>query len=199
MAPRTIGAAQLPRHAMPFTPTRRHCLALLAAAPGLAQAGFNFFTGEYTASMAELQAMVEQQFPLEQRYLELFTVRLREPLIGLNAKAQRTAITATLSIGSPWMGSDLVEGVIGMSSALRWDAATRALRLDRPSVERLDLQGVPGSDTERLRRVGAVVAQELLHDQVLRAFSKEEMTFGLKTYEIGAITVLDDGIKVQLK
>lgn len=183
---------------MPFTPTRRQCLALLATAPALAHAGFNFFTGEYTASMAELQAMVEQQFPLEQRYAELFTVRLAEPLLGLNARAQRVALSAALTIGSPFLAAGLVQGRVALSSALRWDAPARALRLDRPSVESLELQGLPAGDAEHLRRVGAVVAQQLLHDQPLRTFTKEEMTFGLKTYQVGGITVLEDGLKVQL-
>ncbi|MFT3717704.1 DUF1439 domain-containing protein [Pseudorhodoferax sp.] len=178
--------------------SRRRWLATLAALPAAAHAGFNFFTGEYTASHTELQALVDRQFPLEQRYAEVFSVRLHDPRLGLNARAQRTAITAALAIGSPWLGTGLVEGTVAMSSALRWDAATRTLRLDRPSVESLELQGLPGSDADRLRRIGAVVAQELLHDHVLRSFTKEEMTFGLKTYEVGAITVLADGIKVAL-
>jgi len=56
-----------------------------------------------------------------------------------------------------------------------------------------------GGDAERLRQVGGLVAQELLQGQVLRTFTSEELRFGQKTYEIGDITVLDDGIKVQLK
>lgn len=56
-----------------------------------------------------------------------------------------------------------------------------------------------GRDAERLQQVGAVVAQELLQGQVLRSFTAEELTVGRKTYEIGDITVQDDGIKVQLK
>lgn len=185
--------------ALPPALSRRHWFLSLALLPTLGHAGFNFFTGEYTASHAELQALVERQFPLEERYAEIFKVRLQDPQLGLNASAQRTAITAALSISSPWLRNGVVDGTVAMSSALRWDAASRALRLDRPTVERLDLRGLAGGDTERLRRIGALVAQELLHDQVLRSFTKEEMTFGLKTYEIGAITVLDGGIKVQLE
>lgn len=177
---------------------RRQCLLALAALPALGHAGFNFFTGEYTASHTELQALVERQFPLEKRYAEIFRVRLHAPRLGLNASAQRTGITAGLVIASPWLRGGQVDGTVGVSSALRWDATARALRLDRPSVESLELQGLSGGDAERLRRIGAVVAQELLHDQVLRSFTKEEMTVGLKTYEVGAITVLEDGIRIQL-
>ena len=182
------------------TSSRRHfSIALLGAAlPLRALAGFNFWTSEYTASHAELQAMVAKQFPLAQRYAEIFTVALHDPQLGLNATSNRAAITARLSIASTLLRSGAVDGMVSLSSALRYDAATRALQLDQPKAERLELQGVTGSNAERLQRVGGLVAQELLQGQPLRTFTKEELTVGRKTYEIGEITVVEDGIKVKL-
>jgi hypothetical protein len=136
---------------------------------------------------------------VQQRYAEIFTVALRDPQLGLDARANRAAITALLSIASPLLRPSTVEGVVSVSSALRYDAPARALRLDQPKAERLELQGVTGRDAERLQQIGAVVAQELLRDQPLRTFTAEELTVGRKTYEIGDITVQQDGIKVQLK
>lgn len=184
-------------------PSRRFLLrALLGAAastPLAVLAGFNFFTSEYTASREELQAQIAKRFPLEQRYAELITVGLRDPQLGLDAAANRAAITAVLSIASPLLRPATVEGVVSISSALKYDAPARALRLDQPRAERLELQGVTGRDAERLQRIGAMVAQELLRDQPLRTFTAEELTVGRKTYEIGDITVQRDGIKVELK
>jgi hypothetical protein len=184
-------------------PSRRFLLrALLGAAastPLAVLAGFNFFTSEYTASREELQAQIAKRFPLEQRYAELITVGLRDPQLGLDAAANRAAITAVLSIASPLLRPATVEGVVSISSALKYDAPARALRLDQPRAERLELLGVTGRDAERLQRIGAMVAQELLRDQPLRTFTAEELTVGRKTYEIGDITVQRDGIKVELK
>ena len=42
-------------------------------------------------------------------------------------------------------------------------------------------------------------SRPLLQGRVLRTFTAEELSFGSKTYEIGDITVLADGIKVELK
>jgi hypothetical protein len=184
--------------------SRRFLLrALLGAAtvpvPFAALAGFNFFTSEYTASRDELQAQIAKRFPVEQRYAELFTVGLRDPQLGLDELNNRAAITAMLSIASPLLRPSSVEGIVSVSSALKYDASTRALRLDRPKAERLELQGVTGRDAERLQQVGAAVAQELLRDQALRTFTAQELTVGRKTYEIGDITVQKDGITVQLK
>jgi hypothetical protein len=58
---------------------------------------------------------------------------------------------------------------------------------------------VTGRDAERLQQIGALVAQEMLHGQALLTFTAEELTMGRKTYEIGDITVQQDGIKVELK
>jgi hypothetical protein len=185
---------------MPIRSRRQMCLAVLGAAlPWRAQAGFDFWSSEYTASRSELQAMIATRFPLAQRYAQLVTVSLADPQLALNAAANRAAVTARVSINSPLLRAGQVQGTVALSSALRYDAVLRALRLDQPQAERLELQGVAGADAERLRQIGGLVAQELLQGQVLRTFTPEELSFGRKTYEIGDITVLDDGIKVQLK
>ena len=174
-------------------------LAAVLPASAPAFAGFNFFTNEYTASRSELQAQIVKRFPVAQRYAELFTVGLREPQLSLDARSNRAAVTAVLSIASPLLRPSPIEGTVSVSSALKYDVATRSLRLDQPKAERLELQGVGGRDAERVQQIGALVAQELLRDQVLRSFTAEELTVGRKTYEISDITVVDDGIKVQLR
>jgi hypothetical protein len=185
---------------MPHYSRRQLCFAVLGAAlPWRAWAGFNFWNSEYTATRSELQAMIASRFPLSQRYAQIVTVRLDDPQLGLNAAANRAAIVVRVSISSPLLRAGKVNGTMELSSALRYDAAVGALRLEQPKAERLELQGVGGDDAERLQQIGGLVAQELLQGQVLRTFTPEELSFGRKTYEIGDITVLDDGIKVQLK
>jgi hypothetical protein len=179
---------------------RRLCLAALGAAlPWRAWAAFDFWTSEYTATRSELQAMLAKQFPMSQRYAEIISVALSDPQLDLNATANRAAITARVSITSPLLRAGRVDGTVAFSSALRYDGAARALRLDRPKAERLELQGVSGGDAERLQQIGSLVAQDLLQGRALRTFTAEELSFGSKTYEIGEITVLADGIKFELK
>jgi len=180
---------------------RRRLLALAAALPASsgALAGFNFFTSEYTASRDELQAQIGKRFPVQQRYAELFTVGLRDPQLGLDARANRAALTAVLTISSPLLQPPSVQGIVSVSSALKYDPVALALRLDQPRAERIEMQGVGGRDAERLQQIGAVVTQELLRDYPLHTFKPQELTVGRKTYEIGAITVQDTAIRVQLK
>ncbi len=181
--------------------SRRHlCLTALGAAlPWHAWAGFNFWDSEFTATRSELQAMIATRFPLSQRYARILTVTLSDPRLALNAATNRAALMARVSIASPMLNTGRVNGTVALSSALRFDAVLRALRLEQPKADRLELHGVNGGDAERLQQIGSLVAQELLQGQILRAFTVEELRFGRKTYEIGDITVLDDSIKVQLK
>jgi hypothetical protein len=142
---------------------------------------------------------LDKQLPLSQRCAEIFSVALSDPQLGLDAAANRAAITARVAIASPLLRAGRTEGTIALSSALRYDAAARALRLEQPRAERVELQGVVGADAQRLQQIGGLVAQELLQGRALRTFTVEDLSFGDKVYEIGDITVLDEGIKVQLK
>jgi len=178
---------------------RATAAALPLGLPLAAHAGFNFFLSEYTASREEMQAEISKRFPLTQRYAEVFIVSLLDPVLALDATANRASLTARLSISSPFLQPPTVGGVVAMSSALRYDAAALALRLQDPRAERLELEGIAGRDAERLQRIGGAVAQELLQGYPLRTFKPEELRFGRKTYEIGDITVGQDEIKVQLK
>lgn len=164
-----------------------------------AQAGFNFFTSEYTATRAELERELGKQFPQQRGYGGLITVILREPQLGLDAAANRVQLAMALTLASPLMQPAEMPGRVTLSSALRYDAATLSLRLEQPRAEQLQLAGLTGADAERLQRVAAAVAQEALQGQALHTFQREDLTVGRKTYEIGAITVLADGLKVQLQ
>ncbi|MDM0087322.1 MULTISPECIES: DUF1439 domain-containing protein [unclassified Variovorax] len=173
-------------------------IGIATGAPLAALAGFNFFTSEYTIGRDELQAQIAKRFPVRQRYAELFSVSLRDPQLTLDPAANRAGITANMTIGSPLLQPSSVEGIVSVSSALKYDVAALALRLHEPRAERIELQGLDGRDAERLQKIGGLVAQELLRDYPLRTFKPEELTVGRKTYQIGDITVQQDDIKVAL-
>ena len=160
---------------------RRRLLLLLGGAavlqiPSIALAAFDFFLSEYSATRAELQAAIAKRFPLRQRYAELFTVTLRDPQLGLDPANNRLSVTAQLDIASPLLRPPGVEGWVTVSSALRYDAPARTLRLDRPRADRIEIQGLSGRDAERLQQIGAVVAQELLRVQALHTFDAKDLT-----------------------
>jgi hypothetical protein len=112
--------------------------------PSIALAAFDFFRSEYSATKAELQAALAQRFPLRQRYAELFTVTLRNPQLGLDPENNRLSVTALLAITSPLLQPPGVGGLVSVSSALRYDAPARTLRLDQPRADRIEIEGLSG-------------------------------------------------------
>jgi len=126
-------------------------------------------------------------------------VTLRDPQLGFDPANNRLRVTALLNIASPLLRPAGLEGLVSVSCALRYDAPARAVRLVQPRADRIELQGLSGRDAERLQQIGAVVGQELLRDQALHTFDAKDLTVGSKVYEIGDITVQQDGVKVQLK
>jgi hypothetical protein len=170
--------------------------AALSLAPA-ARAGYNVWTGEYTVPRKELQAQIETRFPVTLRYLQFLEVRLTQPQLGLDAAANRATIQALAEVRNPLTTQPLA-GRLAISSGLKFDAAALALRLDRPTADRVELQGVSPRDAQQLQAIGAVVAEEVLRDYALHTFKPEELKMGMRTFKPGAITVVADGIKVQL-
>ncbi|MNY44443.1 hypothetical protein D3C86_1794740 [compost metagenome] len=80
---------------------------------------------------------------------------------------------------------------------MRYDATQRAVLLDNPTVQQVQVQGM-SQYNEQLNAIGAVVAQQLLKDYPLYTFKPEELRFNGKDVQPGAITVAADGIRVKL-
>jgi hypothetical protein len=166
-------------------PNRRRLLLFGGAAalqiPSIALAAFDFFRSEYSATRAELQAAMAKRFPLRQRYAELFTVTLRNPQLGLDPENNRLRVTALLAITSPLLQPPGVGGLVSVSSALRYDAPARTLRLDQPRADRIEIEGLSGRDGERLQQIGAVVAQELMQGQALHTFEAKDRPWATRS------------------
>ena len=191
----------LPHAPLPWVPptciARRNLLGVgLGLLPFAASAGYNFWTGEYTLTRQDLQAQVDKRFPLQLRYSELFEVRLDNPQLTLDASLNRVGLAADVHIRNPLIQPRRVQGALALSSGLKFDAATNAIRLDRPNADRVVLDGLDGQNAQQLQAIGAAVAQELLRDYALYTFKPEDLRRFGKTFEPGAITVLAEGIKV---
>lgn len=186
----------MPRSQSPLLARRQLLGAGLCLLPLAASAGYNFWTGEYTLSRAELQAQMLKHFPKQLRYGELFEVQMTDPQLTLDAPANRVGLAVQMQIRNPFIQPRQVQGALALSSGLKFDVVANALRLDRPTADRVELEGIRGQDARQLQSIGAAVAQELLRDYALYTFQPEDLSRFGKTFEPGAITVLEDGIKV---
>jgi len=168
---------------------------LLALGVHPARAGYNLWTGQFTIAQPELQAQVETRFPLGFPYPPLFDVRVQRPRLGLNPGEQRVSITVDVLVRSAFVPQAL-KGLLTISSKLRFDAASRSVRLVDPDADRIDFQGLAPADARQLQAIGQAVAQDALQDWPLHTFRPEELTMGSRVFRPGEITVQDAAISI---
>jgi len=182
--------------------TRRPLLAFAVTAAsvatlGTAHAGYNVWTGEYTFTKGELQSAIDKRFPATLRYGELVSVQLSNPRLVLDEASNRVTTQMDAALTNTVLPSPPINGTLALNSGIRYDATRRAVLLDNPTVQDVQVQGM-GEYRDQLNAIGAVVAQQLLKDYPLYTFKPDELRFNGKDVEPGAITVAPDGIRVQV-
>ncbi|WP_081768820.1 DUF1439 domain-containing protein [Herbaspirillum sp. RV1423] len=169
------------------------------AASGASWAAYNIWTNEYTFPQQDLQSAIATQFPRKLRYMEMFDVNLSNPRLTLDQAANRLTTVVDARIDNKLLMSKPVVGTLSLSSALKYDAASRAVRLDSPAVEKVDIAGVPALYAAQINAIGNAAAEQILKDYPIYTFKPEQLEMNGKHFEPGTITVLNDGIKVEIK
>ncbi|MDN4573025.1 DUF1439 domain-containing protein [Pandoraea cepalis] len=173
----------------------------LALAPLIrpANAAYNIWTGEYTMTRQDIEAAVGKRFPTTLNYGQLLSVELTHPKIGFNPQANRVITQIDAQLQNVLLQGQPLAGVLSLSSALKYDPVTRAVLLDNPNVERVDVNGMPPAYDQQLTAIGGSLAQQVLNQYPIYTFKPEQLRYGGRDVEPGAITVLSDGIKVEVK
>jgi len=157
------------------------------------------WTGDgYTFSRGQMQDALARKFPFQRRFLGFFDVTLSNPQVSLDPARNRIAIQADAQVESGLFRQPLT-GPLAVSSGLHYDAPTRSIRLDQPSVDRFDLQNVPGGVGPQISAIGSLIAGQLLNDYAVYTFKPEQLKVAGMAVEPGTITVLPEGVHVQAK
>ena len=85
---------------------------------------------------------------------------------------------------------------MAVSSGLRWDEASLAVRLQDPRAEQLRIAGVTGSDAQNLERISAAV--DARRCKAIRCGPSARRSF-VSGSRSGGITIGADEIKVQFE
>jgi hypothetical protein len=91
-----------------------------------------------------------------------------------------------------------VDGTFTLSSRLEYDAVRRAVVLREPNVEHVEVQGDARAYRQQIEAAGALAAAEWLDGYPIYTFKPEELQFAGVNYEPGTITILTNGIRVQI-
>lgn len=103
------------------------------------------FGDEVSFSQAQLQASLDRTFPKRyERLGGLLEVRLTNPRLRLPAGSQRLAMDVDIDVDGLGRMNER-DGTLTLTSGLRFDAATRGLHLDAPTIDRLDMPALGGT------------------------------------------------------
>jgi hypothetical protein len=183
---------------------RRFFLAALSGAGVLAlgsrtcaAAIFPFIPDHYTFSQAQVQEAVQRKFPLQRTASQIFDVTLADPLVGLAPDRNRITVRLNARLATPFM-PEPVTGVFTLSSQLAYDAPSHSVILLSPTVDNSQLTGDAAQYNQQISAAGAALAAQFLDRYPIYTFKPEQLQFAGVSYEPGTITVLTNGIRVQI-
>lgn len=184
----------------------RRCLlrfaSVSAAASGwalLASCAGGFGTPSIALSQRELQALIERQFPLDRRLLEVFDIQLSGPRLALLPERNRIALA--LSIGTRDRLRDLRwAGRLDFDSELRWNAADRSLRLAQVRVNDFTIDGAERGQRSGAERLGGALIERVLDEMAIYTLPAERAE-ALRAQGLApaAVAVTSRGVEVTLE
>ncbi|MEA3083410.1 MAG: hypothetical protein QOC89_1107 [Paraburkholderia sp.] len=188
-------------------PTRRRfLLAALASSTALgitvslaacATPTFPFIPSHYTFSQQQVQDAVQRKFPYQRTVSQVFEVALTNPVVGFLPDANRVSVKLDARFASPFMPQP-VDGVFTLSSELAYDAASKSVVLKSPNVDNVSVSGQAQAYTQQINAAAAALATQLLTNYPIYTFKPEQLQFAGVNYEPGTITILTNGIRVQI-
>lgn len=133
-----------------------------------------------TFSQQQIQQRLADKFPRDYSRLGgLVTVRLMNPRLSIPAGQDRLRMDLDVALGALGSPAQVPDGSLTLTSALRYDPATRGLHLAQPRIE-----------DARLARVGADRMNENVRTALndwLAEWAREEPVYRLDNNVIGRI------------
>ncbi len=158
---------------------------------------YSFISGQYTFSAREIQVAVEKKFSYDQQILQIFKLKFSHPQITLQPKANRLAIALDAQISSSFMAQP-VNAQLTLNSELSYDRIRRSVVLKHPQVEHLQFEGMEDEFRRQINTAAALLATQLLDNYPIYTFKSDQLLFAKVAYEPGTITVVPEGVRVQL-
>lgn len=152
-----------------------------------------------TVSEAQLAQRIAEQFPLRQRYLELFDLTLSSPRVRLMPAENRLATRVDYALGDFWGGSRRLDGALTLSYGLRFEPSDNSVRMSDVKLEAFDVPRLSGPMARQAQRLGALVAEHLLNDFSLHRFKPEDLQAAQQRgFRPGSLRVVDGGLQLEL-
>ncbi len=122
----------------------------------------------------DLQARINENFPITKNYLFVGTVTFANPRINLHRDDARVGLGIDIGLENP--GGDVRSGVVEMSAAVLYDAETKCLFLAQPELQHFAVEGVPEQNVQLLSALAMPALEKLLRRNPVYSLSAERGT-----------------------
>lgn len=175
--------------------SKLHALLLAGAVFLLASCATLMGPREVEIPLATLQQAVAGKFPFNNRYLELLDIYITNPKVSLQPDTNRIVTSMDTSIAPPFMNRAW-KGNVAVSGNLKFDPSRNALVLADARVEQFALDGVDSAYSNQVRKIGSLLAEQLLNDMPLYTFKPEDLRYGGTAFTLSKITTKPSSLVV---
>lgn len=172
----------------------RSALALLAAFL-LASCATLLGPRQVEIPLARLQEALENRFPFNNRYLELLDIRVTNPRVALQPDTNRILTSLDVAVAPPFLNRAFT-GDLAISGRLQFAPARNALVLAEPRMETFNIQGLDPLYANQIRRIGSLLAEQMLESVPLYTFDPEQLRHAGTRYIPSAIDARQNGLVV---
>lgn len=127
-------------------------------------------------SQSRLQAGLARRFPLNNRLLELFDVRLTQPRLAIQPETDRVALTLDVSVAPSFVRQSW-NGTLAVSGHLVLDAPRNAVFMQDTHVDRFEIAGMEGGRARDLERAADLLVNQLVRDLPVYSFRPEDLRY----------------------
>lgn len=145
----------------------------------------------------QIAQKLNEKLALPIQLMKIFNINLSNSVVNFDKTTGRMTTTMDTKLSSELFEKTL-NGKLGISGKLRFDAATQSVVLDEPQVENLDLDGAGGNFSKIFNSLAKTVGGEALVGLTLYKVKPEDLKFGGNTYSPKDMVVTDNGLKLTL-
>jgi hypothetical protein len=153
---------------------------------------------EVDLPLHKLQAGIDRRFPLDNRMLSLFDVRLSRPQLSIEPDTDRVALAIDADV-APFFVNKSWRGSLALSGHLYVDPARGAVFMADPRVDRLDIDGADVSGQRQLAKVANIVMDEVVRDVPLYSFRMEDLHYAGVQFVPTSIRAVPGALRVRLE
>ena len=165
----------------------------------LALSGCATMMGDRTVNVTgdQIAQKLNEKLALPIQLMKIFNINLSNSVVNFDKTTGRMTTTMDTKLSSQLFDKTL-NGKLGISGKLRFDAASQSVVLDEPQIENLDLDGAGGNFSKIFNSLAKTMGGEMLTGLTLYKVKPEDLQFGGATYSPKDMVVTDNGLQLTL-